>query len=79
MIDIPTFALIWSTWSPVEVISVLGVPTGDALACEQACSQARDAHITRVLGMGMPETRGCPYHCDIALNDKGLVPIPTVT
>ena len=22
-----------------------------------------DAHITRVLGMGMPKTRGCPYHC----------------
>ena len=23
-----------------------------------------DAHITRVLGMGMPKTQGCPYHCD---------------
>ena len=23
-----------------------------------------DAHITRVLGMGMPKSRGCPYHCD---------------
>ena len=23
-----------------------------------------DAHITRVLGMGMPKTRGFPYHCD---------------
>ena len=24
-----------------------------------------DAHITRVLGMGMPKTRGCSYHFDI--------------
>ena len=23
-----------------------------------------NAHITRVLGMGMPKTRGCPYHCN---------------
>ena len=23
-----------------------------------------DAHITRVLGMGTPKTRGCPCHCD---------------
>ena len=23
-----------------------------------------DVHITRVLGIGMPKTRGCPYHCD---------------
>ena len=23
-----------------------------------------DAHITRVLGMGMPKTQGCPYHCN---------------
>ena len=26
-----------------------------------------DADITRVLGMGMPKTRGCPYHCDTGL------------
>ena len=26
-----------------------------------------DVHITRVLGMGMPKTRGCPYHCDTGL------------
>ena len=25
-----------------------------------------NAHITRVLGMGMPKTRGCPYHWDTA-------------
>ena len=25
-----------------------------------------DASITRVLGMGMPKTRGCHYHSDIA-------------
>ena len=24
-----------------------------------------DTNITRVLGMGMPKTRGCPYHFDI--------------
>ena len=23
-----------------------------------------DTHITRFRGMGMPKTRGCPYHCD---------------
>ena len=23
-----------------------------------------DAHITTVLGMGMPKTRVCPYHCN---------------
>jgi len=23
-----------------------------------------DAHITRFLGIGMPRTWGCPYHCD---------------
>ena len=22
------------------------------------------SHITRVLGMGLPKTRGCPHHCD---------------
>ena len=26
-----------------------------------------DADITRVLGMGMPKTRGCPYRCDTGL------------
>ena len=26
-----------------------------------------DVHITRVLGMGMPKTRGCPYHFDTGL------------
>ena len=26
-----------------------------------------DAHITRVLGMGMPKTPGWPYHCDTGL------------
>ena len=25
-----------------------------------------DAHITRVLGMGMPKTQGCSYHCNTA-------------
>ena len=26
-----------------------------------------DADITRVLGMGMPKTRRCPYRCDTGL------------
>ena len=30
-----------------------------------------DAHIPRVLGMGMPKTRGCPYHCDGELAQYG--------
>ena len=30
-----------------------------------------DVHITRVLGMGMPKTRGCPYHCDGELAQYG--------
>ena len=25
----------------------------------------RDAHITRILGMVMAQSRGCPYQCDI--------------
>ena len=29
-----------------------------------------DAHITRVLGMAIPKTWGCPYHCD-----TGTIPI----
>ena len=29
-----------------------------------------DAHITRVLGMRMPETRECPYHCDTGSFEK---------
>ena len=29
-----------------------------------------DAHITRCLRMGMPKTRGCPYHCDIGFVNK---------
>ena len=26
-----------------------------------------DAQNNRVLGMGMPRTRGCPYHCDTGI------------
>ena len=29
-----------------------------------------DANITRCLGMGMPKTRGRPYHCDIGFVNK---------
>ena len=35
-----------------------------------------DAHITRVLGMGMPKTRECPYHCDSAIASSGLPAVP---
>ena len=31
-----------------------------------------DAHITRVLGMGMPKTGGCPYHCFTGLKIASL-------
>ena len=31
-----------------------------------------DAHITRVLGMGMTKTRGCPYQCDIGTLEKEI-------
>ena len=38
-----------------------------------------DAHITRCLGMGMPKTRGCPYHCDIGfVNNRSGYEIKTV-
>ena len=31
-----------------------------------------DAHITRVLGMGMPKTRKCPNHCDSCVTHSPL-------
>lgn len=31
-----------------------------------------DAHITRVLGMVMPKTRGCPYNCDTSNQVRGV-------
>ena len=37
-----------------QSVPFLGIPT-------------RDACTTRVLGMVMPKTRGCPYHCDSAI------------
>ena len=49
--------MIWA--SPSHITSAIGIRvTGDA-------------HITRVLGMGMPKTRGCPYHCDGELAQYG--------
>ena len=30
----------------------------------------RDARITVVLGMGIPTTEGCPYHCDRGINSS---------
>ena len=29
-----------------------------------------DAYITRVLGMGIPKTGGCPYHCDRGIHSS---------
>ena len=33
----------------------------------------RDAYITRVLGMGMPKTRGCPYHCIVTPHYRNYI------
>ena len=43
----------------------MGIPSFITLAIW--VSVTGDAHITRVLGMGIPKTRGCPYLCDTAL------------
>ena len=34
---------------------------------EWGCPKRGDAHIPRVLGMRMPKTGGCPFHCDSEL------------
>ena len=48
-IPIPKTPVIWA--SPVTLTLILTQKEGDT-------------YITRVLGMGMPKTRGCPYHCN---------------
>ena len=44
--------------------SNMGIPFSITLAIWVRVRVTEDAHITRVLGMGMPKTQGCPYHCD---------------
>ena len=39
-------------------------PSDITLAIWVRVSATGDTHITRVLGMGIPKTRGCPYHCN---------------
>ena len=59
-IPIPKTPVIWA--SPVILTLILTQKEGDA-------------YITRVLGMGMPKTRGCPYHCNTKLQklyNKGM-------
>ena len=51
-IPIPKTLVIWA--SPVTLTLILIQKEGDA-------------YITMVLGMGMPKTRGCPYHCNTTL------------
>ena len=55
-ISIPKTLVIWA--SPVTLTLTL---TQIAKVIREG-----DAHITRILGMGMPKTRGCPYHWNSA-------------
>ena len=52
-IPIPKTLVIWTS------------PSHITLAIWVRVRVTGDAHITRVLGMGMTKTRGCPYHFDI--------------
>ena len=58
-----------------RVLSILIViwasPSHITLAIWVRVRVTGDAHITRVLGMGMPKTRGCPYHYDIGTLKTG--------
>ena len=55
VIPIPKILVIWA--SPVTLtLTQIGKVIWEG-----------DIHITRVLGIGMPKTRGCPYHCDTGL------------
>ena len=53
---IPAF---WASSFP----KLRAVPSHITLAVWVKVRVTGDAHITRVLGMGIPETRGCYYHC----------------
>ena len=50
-----------------KTLVILAYPSFITLAICVRVRVTGDIHITRVLGMGMPKTRGCPYHCDTAL------------
>ena len=54
-IPIPKTLVIWASPSHITL----------AIWVKVRIRVTEDAHITRVLGMGMPKTQGCPYHFDI--------------
>ena len=56
-IPIPKMLVIWA--SPVTLTRTLS-------QIAKVIAEG-EAHIIRVLGMGMPKLRGCSYHCDSAL------------
>ena len=47
-----------------EIPTDMGIPFSYYPGIRLRVRVTGHAHITRVLGMGMPKTRGCPYHCD---------------
>ena len=62
-------------WNPGRCHSDVGIPIPKTLVIWTSpvtltiIAKIRwdgDAHITRVLGMKIPKTRGCPYHCNSA-------------
>ena len=67
---------LWRCYSDMRIpTSVLGIPIPKTLVILASPSHitltirvrvrvTEDAHIIRVLGMGMPKTQGCPYYCD---------------
>ena len=60
-IPIPWTLVIWAS------------PSHITLAIWVSVRVTGDTHITRVLGMGMPKTRSCPYHC--VLNFTNMIRI----
>ena len=67
-IPIPKTLVIWA--SPVTLTIIAKIRWGG------------DAHITRLLAMWMPKTRGCPYHCNSAQRSpnspRGYATVPHI-
>ena len=70
----------WSGHPPVlgipipKTLVIWASPSHLTIAIWVRVRVAEDAHITRVLGMGMPKTQGWPYHCNSAwIHTKDLV------
>ena len=82
MIDNPDFSPVGNNLGKVEAISVLGIPhrclRADVSYLKEigdVCTQATptgDAQNARDMGMRMPKTRGCPYHCDTPFKPASL-------